>query len=204
MSSDATDYAQHVMSLFLYIAILLVFTWVIAWETKWRVVNRNRAEAILLDCARFIVASLVLPLILSFLFSNLGGVLASVRGGVTTMYALMGFIELLSTISSNTGLSSESDEYRSLYLLEVGVGATQFGIRRTLFAMGDGGTVEYIVVFEMEGEWTRLAKTWSEEESSNIRLATGLFARAWSIILGNLVLNRSTTLANAVTYFRQM
>ena len=42
--------------------------------------------------------------------------------------------------------------------------------------MGTGGTVESIVVFEMEGEWTRLADTWSEEESYNIRLETGLFA----------------------------
>ena len=66
----------------------------------------------LLDCARFIAASLVLPLMLRCFFSTLGGVLTSVKGGGTTMYVLMGFIELLSTISSNTGLSSESDEYR--------------------------------------------------------------------------------------------
>ena len=52
----------------------------------------------------------------------------------------------------NTGSSSEPDEYRSLYPLEVGVMATWFGIRRTLFSMGAGGTVDYIVVFEMEGE----------------------------------------------------
>ena len=63
-----------------------------------------------------------------------------------------------------------------MYLLEVGVGATRFGIRITLFSMGVGGTVESIVVFEMEGEWTRLAETWSEEELSDICLATGLFA----------------------------
>ena len=42
--------------------------------------------------------------------------------------------------------------------------------------MGDGGTVDYIVVFEMEGVWTRLAETWSEEKSSDISLATVLFA----------------------------
>ena len=120
------------------------------------------------------------------------------------MYVLMGFIVLLSTISSNTGSSYESDEYRSLYLLEVGVGATRFGIRRTLFAMGAGGTVEYMVDFVMEGEWTCLAETWSEEESSDIRLETGLCDRAWSVILGNLALNRSTTFADAVTSFRQM
>ena len=46
----------------------------------------------------------------------------------------------------------------------MGVGATWFGIRRTLFAMGAGGTVESIVLFEMEGECTRLSETWSEEE----------------------------------------
>ena len=79
------------------------------------------------------------------------------------MYVLMGFIELLSTISSNTGSSSESDEYRSLYPLEVGVGATRFGIRRTVFAVGAGGTVEFIVVFKMEGERIRLTETWLEE-----------------------------------------
>ena len=61
----------------------------------------------------------------------------------------MVFIELLSTISSNTGSSSESDEHILLYPLEVGVGATRFGIRRTVFAMGAGVTVESIVVFEM-------------------------------------------------------
>ena len=77
------------------------------------------------------------------------------------MYVLMGFIELLSTIYSNTGSLSESDEYRSFYLLEVGVGAARFGIRRTVFAMGDGGTVDSIAVFEMEREWTCLAEIWS-------------------------------------------
>ena len=68
------------------------------------------------------------------------------------MYVLMGFIELLSTSSSNTGLSYESDEYIWLCPLEVGVGAARFDIRITIFAMRAGGTVEYIVVFEMEGE----------------------------------------------------
>ena len=71
----------------------------------------------------------------------------------------------------------------------MGVGATQFGIRIIVFDMGAGGTVESIVVFEIDGEWTRLAETWSEEESYDIRLATGLFSRACYIILGNLVLN---------------
>ena len=78
------------------------------------VVDRNRAEAISLYCARFIVAILFLTHILHFFFRNLCGVLASGKGEGTTRYVLMGFIELLSTISSNTGLSSDSDEYRSL------------------------------------------------------------------------------------------
>ena len=46
-----------------------------------------------------------------------------------------------------------------LYPLEVGIGATWSGIRRTVFAMGAGGTMESSVEFEIEGEWTRLADT---------------------------------------------
>ena len=176
----------------------------IAWDTEWGAVDRNQAEAVLSECAHFIVASLVLPPILRCFFSTLGGVLTSVKFGGITMYVLMGFIELISTISSNTGLSSESDEYISLYPLEVGVGETWFGIRRAVFDMGYGGTVESIVLFEMEGEWTCLADIWSEEDSSDIRLATGLFDRAWSVIRGKFVLNRSTILSDAVTSFRQM
>ena len=148
-----------------------------AFDTEWRAVYRNRAEAVLLDCAGFIVASLFLPLILRCFFSNLGGVQNSIKFGGTTIYVLMGFIELLSTISSNTGSSSEFNEYISLYLLEVGVGAARFGTSRTIFSMGSGGTVESIVEFEMEGEWTCRVEIWSEEESSDIRLATGLFTR---------------------------
>ena len=69
----------------------------------------------MLDWACLIVASRVLPLIFRCFFSTLGGVLTSVNLGGTTMYVLMVFIiGLLSTISSNTGSSSESDEYRSL------------------------------------------------------------------------------------------
>ena len=147
MSSDAPDSVQHSVSLLLYIAILLVFERVIAWDTEWREVNRKRAEAVLSEFARFIIASFFLPLILCFFFSTLGGVIASVKVGGTIMWVLMGFIVLLSTISSNTGSSSEPDEYRLLYPLEVGVMATWFGIRRTLFSMGAGGTVDYIVVF---------------------------------------------------------
>ena len=90
----------------------------------------------------------------------------------------------LLTISSNTGLSSESEEWRSVYPLEVGIGATWFGIRRTFLAMGDGGTEESSVEFEIEGEWTCIAETCPEEKFSDTLFATGLLVRAWSIILG--------------------
>ena len=46
------------------------------------------------------------------------------------------------TISSNTGLSSESEEYILVYPLEVGIDANWFGIRRMFFAIGAGGMVE--------------------------------------------------------------
>ena len=114
----------------------------------------------------------------------------------------MGFIiELISTISSNTGLSSESDKYISLYPLEVGVGAARFGIRRTVLGIETGGTVESIVVFEMKEEWMCMAEIWLDEESYDTRLAAGLLTRAWSVNQGNLVLNQSTILADAVTSF---
>ena len=119
----------------------------ISWNNEWRAVDRNLAEAILPDFDRFIFASLVLPLILRCFFSTLDGVLTSLKFGGTIMYAIMGFIELLSTISSKTGSSSDSDEYISLYPLEVGVEATRSGISRTVFAPGSGGTGESIVVF---------------------------------------------------------
>ena len=70
MSSDDPDYAHHAMYLFLYIAIFLVFARVIAWDTEWRAVDRKQAEAVLSECARFIVASLVLPLILRFFLNT--------------------------------------------------------------------------------------------------------------------------------------
>ena len=80
MSSEAPESAQHAESLLLYIAILLVFTHVTAWDTEWREVERKRAEAVLLDCARFILSSLFLPHILQRFLSTLGGVISSVKG----------------------------------------------------------------------------------------------------------------------------
>ena len=85
MPSDAPESAQHAISLLLYMAIFLVFARGIAWDTEWRSVDRNRSEAVLSDFARFIVASLVLPLILRCFFSTLGGVLTSFKFGGTTL-----------------------------------------------------------------------------------------------------------------------
>ena len=86
------------------------------------------------DWARWIVASIVLPLIFRCFFSTLYNGLTSVNLGGTTMYVLMVFITgLLSTIYSNTRSSSELDEQRSLYLLEVGVRVARLGISRTEF-----------------------------------------------------------------------
>ena len=59
----------------------------------------------------------------------------------------------------------------------MGIGATWFGIRRTFFSVGAGDTVESSVEFEIEGEWTYLAYTWSEDELSDTLFATGFLVR---------------------------
>ena len=79
MYSDAPESTQKAVPYLLYIAILRLFARVIAWDTEWREVDRNLAEAVLSDCARLIVASLVLPLTLRCFFSTLVGVLTSVK-----------------------------------------------------------------------------------------------------------------------------
>ena len=56
-----------------------MFARVIAWDTEWRAVDKNIAEAVVSDCAQFIVASFVLPLILHCFLSTLVGVLTSVK-----------------------------------------------------------------------------------------------------------------------------
>ena len=43
--------------------------------------------------------------------------------------------------------------------------------------MGYGGTLELSVEFEIEGEWTRLAETWSEASLSDTLFATGLLVQ---------------------------
>ena len=60
----------------------------------------------------------------------------------------------------------------------MGVGAAQLGIRRTELFIEAGVTVEFIVVFEMEGDWTCLAEIWSDEYLSETLLAAGLWTLA--------------------------
>ena len=91
MSHDAPESAQHAVSLLLYISILLVFARVIAWDTEWMAVYIKQAEAVLSDCACFIVAIIFLSLILRCFLSTLGGVIASFKGVFTKMYVLLGF-----------------------------------------------------------------------------------------------------------------
>ena len=79
MSSDSPGSAQNSVSVLLYRAILSVCAKVMAWETEWREVYRNLAEAIILCCACFTVASCVLLLVLRCFFSTLVGALASVK-----------------------------------------------------------------------------------------------------------------------------
>ena len=64
-----------------------------------------------------------------------------------------------------------------MYPLEVSIGTTWLGIRRTFFSVGSGGTVESSVEFEIEGGCTRLAETWSEDEFLDTLFATGLLVR---------------------------
>ena len=56
----------------------------------------------------------------------------------------------------------------------------------------------------IDGEWTRLAETWSDAMSSETRFAPVLLGRDWSVIVGNFLLNWLTIVADAVTSFRQM
>ena len=79
MSSDAPESAQHDISVLLYRAILSVCALFIAWGDEWRSENINLEEAVVPDCDRFIVSSCVLPLVLRYFFSNLVGMLASVK-----------------------------------------------------------------------------------------------------------------------------
>ena len=64
MSSDAPESAHHTVSLLLYMAILLGCAQDIARDTECRAVDKNLVEAVVLDCASFIIAIFSLPLIL--------------------------------------------------------------------------------------------------------------------------------------------
>ena len=81
-----------------------------AYDTEWRSVVRNLAEAVVSDFAWFIVASFFWQRVFHFFFSTLCGVLMSILLRGTTEYLLMGFKVLLPTIYLNTGSSSESEE----------------------------------------------------------------------------------------------
>ena len=59
MSSDAPDSAHHSVSELFYSAILLGRAQIMTCDTDWRSVDRNLVEAVVSDCAIFIVASCV-------------------------------------------------------------------------------------------------------------------------------------------------
>ena len=60
-------------------------------------------------------------------------------------------------------------------------GAGRLGIRRTELFIEAGGIVDSIVVLDMEGEWTCLAKILLDEESSETLFAAGLSTLAGSV-----------------------
>ena len=70
MSSDAPESTQQAVSVLLYRAILSVLAHVMACETEWREVDRNLAEAVVLECARFIFGSFVRRRVLHCFFST--------------------------------------------------------------------------------------------------------------------------------------
>ena len=78
MSSDAPESAQHSVSDLLYIDIFLVCAQIMACDTECREVNMNLAEAVVYDCALFIVVRCVQRRVLYCFFSTLVGVLNSV------------------------------------------------------------------------------------------------------------------------------
>ena len=79
MSSDAPEFVQYAVSLLLYRAILSVCEQFIAWNTEWKAVDRNLAEAVVSNFTCFIVASFFLPLILRCFLRTLVGMLDSVK-----------------------------------------------------------------------------------------------------------------------------
>ena len=96
------------------------------------------------------------------------------------------------------------------YPLEVGIGATWFGRRKRFFLGGAGVTLESSggcggnTLIWVYGGCTRLSNMWLESSSSETRFSTGFLVQDWSFILGNLVLNSSTIVADSVISFRHM
>ena len=76
MSSYAPESAQYAVSEFLYSDILLVWERMMACDPDWRAFDRNISEAVVSDCAIFIVSRCVLRLALYFFFRTLVGLLA--------------------------------------------------------------------------------------------------------------------------------
>ena len=91
-------------------------------------IDRNQADVEVSDFALLIVAGYLLGIVLRHLFITLEGMLFISTNRGDTVHLLMGFIGLssLPTISSNTGASSEPEEYRSAYPLEERAGAVWF------------------------------------------------------------------------------
>ena len=81
---------------------------------------------------------------------------------------------------------------------------------RRFFSGGAGGTLDFSgvwggnTVLYIYGEWTCLANMWLEALSYETLFSTVLLVRDWLFILGNLVLNWSTVVADAVTSFHCM
>ena len=61
-----------------------------AYDTEWKAVDKNLAEAVVSDCNIFIVAICVIHIILRIFFSALVGVLASFKLVVATEYVFIG------------------------------------------------------------------------------------------------------------------
>ena len=59
----------------------------------------------------------------------------------------------------------------------MGIGAAWFGRSIRFLFIGTGGRLDSSVEVEIEGEWTRLAETWSEARLSYSIFTTGLLVR---------------------------
>ena len=78
-------------------------------------------------------------------------------------------------------------------------------VRRRRFFSGEAGGVldssggyggNYVLRINVV--WNRLAETWSDDVFYDTLFATGLLGQDWLVILGNLLLNLSTIVTDAV------